>query len=99
MELAERFATACNPVSNVRWATQGAKSRIVDLAGALFCLGELSTCDGTPLAYVDVIRALGIAFNIDIPNQNAIRYQNRNRYKGAAQFLRRLAALLEADAL
>ena len=98
MELAERFATASNPVSNVKWVAHGAKAKILDFAGGLYLLGELTTCDGTKLSFADVVRALCIAFNVNAPNLYIQRHQNRNRYKGAAQFLRRLAAILEKDA-
>ena len=97
MELAERFAASLNPVSNVRWAAKGAKSKILDFAGALLRLGELETCDGTKLSFAEVVRALGFAFNVDTRNIHNMRHQNRNRFKGAAQFLRRLAVLLEMD--
>ena len=98
MELAERFATASNPVSNVKWTAHGAKAKILDFAGGLLRLGELTTCDGTKISFADVVRALCIAFNVNVPNPHNMRHQNRNRYKGAAQFLRRLAALIERDA-
>jgi hypothetical protein len=97
IELAEQFAVASNPVSNVRWATHGAKAKILDLANGVLRMEELTTCDGTTLTFADVVRALGIGFNVDTPNLYIQRYQNRNRYKGAGQFLRRLAVHVEKD--
>jgi hypothetical protein len=67
------------------------------LAGGLFRLGEFAKCDGTPLSFADVVGALCIAFNVDIPNLYVMRHQGRNRFKGAAQFLRRLVAIVEKD--
>jgi hypothetical protein len=93
-ELAERFAS---PTSNVIWATKGCKTKILELAGALFRSDELTTGDGTPLTFVDVVEALEVAFNVDVPNIYVQRNQGRNRSKGAAQFLRRLVAILEKD--
>ncbi len=98
MELAERFASSLNPVSNVRWAATGAQSKILDFACALFKLGELETCDGTKLSFGEVVRALGFAFNVNIRNPYNMQHHNRNRFKGADQFLRRLAVLLAKDA-
>ncbi len=95
MELAERFATASNPVSNVKFVAHGAKAKIVDFANGLLHMEGMTTCDGTKLSFADMVRALGIAFNVDTPNLHIQRYQNRVRYKDAAQFLRRLAALVE----
>lgn len=96
-ELAERFATASNPVSNVKWTAHGAKAKIVDFANGLLRLEGMTTCDGTKLSFADIVRALGIAFNVDTHNLYIQRHYNRNRYKGAAQFMRRLAAILEKD--
>ncbi len=98
IELAERFATASNPTSNVKLVAHGAKSKIVDFANGLLRMEGMTTCDGTKLTFADMVRALGIAFNVDTPNLHIQRYQNRVRYKDAAQFLRRLAALVEKDA-
>lgn len=97
VEIAERFATASNPVSNVKWVARGAKAKIVDFAGGLLRMEGMTTCDGTKLSFADMVRALGIAFNVDTPNLHVQRYQNRSRYKDAAQFLRRLASLVEKD--
>ncbi len=97
MELAERFAAPLQTASNVRWVSIGSKSKIFELAGGLFHSGELGTCDGSRLAFADVVRALGLAFNVDTRNMYIQRHQNRNRFKGAAQFLRRLVALVEKD--
>ncbi len=96
-ELAERFVTG-SFVSNVIWVGKGCKTKILELAGALYRLGELTKGDGTPLTFVDVVRALGMAFNVEIPKLYIMRHQGRNRFKGAAQFLRRLVGLLEKDA-
>jgi hypothetical protein len=98
MELAEQFAAAINPVSNVKFAAHGAKAKIVDFANGLLRMDGMITCDGTKLSFADMVRALGIAFNVDTPNLHVQRHQNRSRYKDAAQFLRRLAALVEKDA-
>ena len=98
VEAVEHFATASNPVSNVRWVARGAKAKIVDFANGLLHLEGMSTCDGTELTFSDMVRALGIAFNVDTPNMHVQRYQNKVRYKNAAQFLRRLATLVEKDA-
>ncbi len=98
VELAERFATACNPVSNVKFVARGAKAKIVDFANGLLHLEGMSTCDGSKLTFADMVRALGIAFNVDTPNLHVQRYQNKVRYKDAAEFLRRLAAIVEKDA-
>jgi hypothetical protein len=97
MELAERFAVASNPVSNVKWVARGAKAKIVDFANGLLRMEGMTTCDGTKLTFTDMVQALGIAFNVDTPNLHVQRYQNRSRYKDAAQFLRRLAAILEKE--
>ena len=97
MELAERFATACNPVSNVKLAAHGAKAKIVDFANGLLHMEGMTTCDGTDLTFADMVRALGIAFNVDTPNLHVQRYQNRVRSRDAARFLRRLATLMEKD--
>jgi hypothetical protein len=97
IELAKQFATASNPVSNVKWIGHGAKAKIVDFANGLLRMEGMTTCDGTKLSFSDMVRALGIAFNVDTPHLHIQRYQNRSRYKDAAQFLRRLAALVEKD--
>jgi hypothetical protein len=93
-ELNERLAC---PTSNVIWAAKGCKTKILELAGALFRSGELTTGDGSPLIFADVVEALCIAFNLDVQNMYVQRNQVRNRSKGAAQFLRRLVAILEKD--
>jgi len=98
MELAERFTASIAPPSNVRWTGYGAKTKILELADSVFLSGELESCDGTPLASTDVIQTLGTAFNVDMGNQRILLNQNRNRTKGAAQFLRRLAELVEKKA-
>lgn len=96
MELAERFAAAHLPVSNIRWT--GTKTRILEFAEGLLHSGEVETCNGTNLTYTGVVRALELGFNIDIPNLHLQGHQSRDRKRGAAQFLRRLAELVEKKA-
>jgi hypothetical protein len=98
MELAKRFTDSLAPPSNVRWTGYGAKGKILELADGLFHSKELETCDGTSLANIEVVRTLGTAFNVDMSNQRVLKNQSRNRSKGAAQFLRALAELVEKRA-
>jgi len=98
MELAERFTASIAPPSNVRWVGYGAKRKVLELSDGVFYSGELDTCDGTPLAHIDVVRTLGTAFNLDMSSQRVMHNQSQNRSKGAAQFLRRLAELVEKKA-
>jgi hypothetical protein len=101
MELAyhEQFIKPDNrPVSNVLWNVKGAKVKILELAGGLFRLEELTTLDGTPLSFADIVRAFEAAFNTDLKSLYIQRNQCRSRKKSAAPFLHQLAALVEQDA-
>lgn len=86
------------PISNVLWASKGSKVKILELAGGLFRLGELTTFDGSELCFVDIVRAFEAAFNTDLRSLYIQRNQSRNRKKSTAPFLYRLAALVEQDA-
>jgi len=96
MELAERFAAAHLPVSNIRWT--GTNTEILEFAEIFLHSGKVETCDGTDLSYPCVVHALELGFNTHVPNPSIQGNQNRNRKRGAAQFLRHLAELVEKKA-
>jgi len=99
LEYPQRFLKIDKPsVSNVLWASKGSKVKILELAGGLFRLGELTTLDGTKLCFADIVRAFEVAFNVDLRSLYIQRNQSRNRKRSTAPFLYRLATLVEQDA-